>query len=263
MFSGVKMRLTISITSDNREAQSFSTEYNKWATAERPFLMQSLTYTQSLETNSASIPKTGSATETKIFEQLASFRKNDVPVEKHSAHGFYFHNAPIHWVRAFTFAPYFWSERDGEIISSHYKPVEAGSKEEAEAYISLLNSNLFYCWFVWNSNCRDLTIKEIESFPFSFQTCEKSTIQNLPQKCVELMKNYKSISEVIDVTYAATGAVRYEQIDTKRAKSAIDEIDRVLGQHFDLDPAQLDFVLNFQVKYRMGVRNMTQYVTKL
>ena len=35
----------------------------------------------------------------------------------------------------------------------------------------------------------------------------------------------------------------------------IDEIDRVLAQHYGLTDEELDFIINYNIKYRMGLGN--------
>ena len=35
-------------------------------------------------------------------------------------------------------------------------------------------------------------------------------------------------------------------------KSIIDEIDRVLAQHYGFSEEELDFIINYDIKYRMG-----------
>ena len=37
-----------------------------------------------------------------------------------------------------------------------------------------------------------------------------------------------------------------------RSKDIIDEIDRVLVEHYGLTDEELDFIINYDIKYRMG-----------
>ncbi|MFH1515157.1 MAG: hypothetical protein ABIG42_06830 [bacterium] len=37
-------------------------------------------------------------------------------------------------------------------------------------------------------------------------------------------------------------------------KHIIDEIDRVLARHFGFTDEELDFIINYDIKYRMGIR---------
>jgi len=46
--------------------------------------------------------------------------------------------------------------------------------------------------------------------------------------------------------------IEYDELDASRSKSVCDEIDRVLGRHYDLTEEELDFIMNYDIKYRMG-----------
>ena len=43
-----------------------------------------------------------------------------------------------------------------------------------------------------------------------------------------------------------------ETFDTIRSKPIIDEIDRVLAKHYGFTDEELDFIINYDIKYRMG-----------
>ena len=38
----------------------------------------------------------------------------------------------------------------------------------------------------------------------------------------------------------------------KKSKSIIDEIDKVLAVHYGFTDEELDFIINYDIKYRMG-----------
>lgn len=40
--------------------------------------------------------------------------------------------------------------------------------------------------------------------------------------------------------------------DVGKAKPIIDEIDRVLAEHYGFTEEELDFIINYDIKYRMG-----------
>ena len=46
--------------------------------------------------------------------------------------------------------------------------------------------------------------------------------------------------------------LRIQCIIPKLSKPIIDEIDRVLAQHYDFTDEELDFIINYDIKYRMG-----------
>ncbi len=49
-----------------------------------------------------------------------------------------------------------------------------------------------------------------------------------------------------------TGAVYYREFYPVRSKEIIDEIDRVLAEHYGFTGEELDFIINYDIKYRMG-----------
>ena len=43
-----------------------------------------------------------------------------------------------------------------------------------------------------------------------------------------------------------------ETFDASKSKPIIDEIDRVLARHYGFTDEELDFIINYDIKYRMG-----------
>ena len=52
--------------------------------------------------------------------------------------------------------------------------------------------------------------------------------------------------------YKATGKVIYDEFYPKYSKSIIDEIDRILAQHYGFTDEEVDYIINYDIKYRMG-----------
>ena len=69
------------------------------------------------------------------------------------------------------------------------------------------------------------------------------------------MANIKEKSRRRVYVYKTSGRVEYDEFYLKESKSIIDEIDRVLAQHYDLTDEELDFIINYDIKYRMGLGN--------
>ena len=55
--------------------------------------------------------------------------------------------------------------------------------------------------------------------------------------------------------YKTSGRVEYDEFYLKESKPIIDEIDRVLAQHYGFTAEELDFIINYDIKYRMGLGN--------
>jgi len=46
--------------------------------------------------------------------------------------------------------------------------------------------------------------------------------------------------------------IEYAELNTAQSKPIIDEIDRVLARHYGFTDEELDFIINYDIKYRMG-----------
>src|SRR3989338_9625151 len=117
----------------------------------------------------------------------------------------YFHNAPRYWIRAMDFAPYFWNERNGEQISTQVKSINLSSKLDAAVVIAILNSSLFYWWFIILSDCRHLNLREIENFPIGLEKMPGDTKQKLAELSKVLMNDLQRHAQRKECFYKTTG----------------------------------------------------------
>ncbi|MBW4550744.1 MAG: hypothetical protein KME35_06485 [Aphanocapsa sp. GSE-SYN-MK-11-07L] len=65
------------------------------------------------------------------------------------------------------------------------------------------------------------------------------------------MKVFQDSSSIKSIS-TQKGAIQYQEFSPKSAKPIIDEIDRVLAQHYGFTAEELDFIINYDIKYRMG-----------
>jgi hypothetical protein len=252
LFVGVDQRLAIYLSKEGQGSTVHSTRYQKWNEEFRPHLLSSILYCDvSRLVAHNSVPKLASTLELSLWEKIVKFPTmglglsgGTVPV--------YFHNAPRYWIRAMTFVPYFWNERYGEKVSSHLKQVTAKDAKDAKVIASCLNSSLFFWWFTALSNCRDLISREIESFPIDLAGMSSIHKDRLTTLCDDLMADLKRNAYRKTCFYKATGQVIYDEYYPRLSKSIIDEIDTVLADHFGLSSDELEFIINFDIKFRVG-----------
>ena len=153
------------------------------------------------------------------------------------------------------FAPYFWNEQAGERLSSSVKPLHLATDLDAAAVCAALNSSLFYWWFVILSDCRSLTRREIQNFPIGLVQMDASLKQRLSALTDELMADLKRHARRKETQYKATGRVVYDEFYPRHSKPIIDKIDSVLAEHYGFTDEELDFIINYDIKYRMGLGN--------
>jgi len=54
------------------------------------------------------------------------------------------------------------------------------------------------------------------------------------------------------VRYRGTGIVEYDEFNVKASRNIIDKIDSVLAEHYGFTDEELDFIINYDIKYRIG-----------
>ena len=254
LFVGVDQRLAIYVAQHNVQMPTlFSSRYHKWHEEFRPHLFHSIQYADiSAVLYPNSWTKINTSIEIKLCEKLGHFTPLGMTLSQRSGHKIYYHNAPRYWNRAMTFAPYFWNERDGEQVSSHVKILYASTKLDCSVIVAVMNSSIFYWWFIALSNCRDLGKREIETFPVGMANMANSEKQRLSKMVGNLMTDLKKHKLRKECQYKTTGRVVYDEFYPRHSKSILNEIDTVLAGHYGFTAEELDFILNFDFKFRLG-----------
>ena len=67
-----------------------------------------------------------------------------------------------------------------------------------------------------------------------------------------LMQDIKKNSTRLRADYKTTGKVEYDQFYPRNSKGVMDEIDQVLARHYNFTDEELDFIVNYDIKYRLG-----------
>lgn len=231
----------------------FSTAYKRWYTEGRSYLLDGLSYANIAPyIVKGTLPKIGAELAIKVRERIANNSALGTVLTDNGNEVVHFHNAPQYWVRAMDFAPYFWNERSGEQLSTQVKQLHFDEKIKASVAASVLNSSLFYWWFIIMSDCRHLNLREIETVPLGYERMADNVREQLANLNTSLMASFQQYSKRKDCTYKTTGRVMYDEYYPRYSKPIIDEIDRVLAEHYGFTDEELDFILNYDIKYRMG-----------
>ena len=230
-----------------------STTYNRWHSETRPTLFELLSFEDVSDyLMSGAIPKIGDPALKLVRHRIVKFAPLGKYLQAGTKYPIYFHNSPQYWIRAMDFIPYFWNERDGQQASTQIKSLYSNTKPESLAIVAALNSSLFYWWFITLSDCRHLNLREIESFPIGLEEMPESRKTDLLELTNKLMKDYKSHAVRKEAEYKATGKVIYDEFYPKHSKPIMNEIDRTLAKHYGFTGEQLDLIINYDIKYRMG-----------
>ena len=145
--------------------------------------------------------------------------------------------------------PVFRDTRGKAGKSEDYKEFHFVPTEQPQI-AALLSSTLFY-WF-WRSHCDGFHCgyNDVFSMPFSPVT-NTDHRKTLAQLVVKLMKELQDTSTLKNIKTKA-GAITYQEFSPGSTKPILDEIDTVLAGHYGFTAEELDFILNYDIKYRVG-----------
>ena len=247
LFEGVKFRLAIFFVSNNHEG-CYSSKYTRWLAEERKNLFYSvITYNDIGDYKYSNIiGKVASPLWVNIYKKILKDKESFKDLGEYFC---LYNDAPINWMRSHSFIPYFCSDRDGEIISRHLKKMRFVSKMDAKCGSAVINSSLFFIWWITHSSCYNLNSPELFSFKYSPTDLEISEMVKLNDK---LEQDMLANSRRRVYVYRTTGRVEYDEFYMKLSKPIIDEIDKVLAKHYGFTEEELDFIINYDIKYRMG-----------
>ncbi len=259
LFVGAKQRLAIYIVKKAIKPTPilYSTCYNKWHEQFRLHLFNTLEHADVSQTTFRnSVPKLHCKIEKCLWEKMDQLPVLDIDLStRRSPHTIYFHNAPYYFMRAMDFVPYFWNERDGNRLSTQLKPLYLTTELDAAVVTAGLNSSLFYWWYVILSDCRHLNMREVRSFGLGVNRMDGSIKENLFELSSDLMQDLKRNARRKETYYQTTGRVVYDEFYPRLSKPIIDQIDCVLAEHYGFTDQELDFIINYDIKYRMGLGN--------
>jgi hypothetical protein len=121
---------------------------------------------------------------------------------------------------------------------------------ERDIALVCLSSSLFYWFNVVNSDCRNLNKREIVGF--RVPQIPEHEAETFAEALPRLMASYNDNSTCRTVYYKGVGNVTVQYFNFRPSKRILDEIDRTLARHYGFTEEELDFIINYDIKYRMG-----------
>ncbi len=248
LFPGIMQRLTICLLRKGDLQQAFTSDYITWYADERPTLFERIRYVEITDLRlEYSIPKVNNnLAKNALLRIIKQGRHWHSYKEFKGTNVIYYHNAGGYWIKTFNFKPYYRSLVESDKRHTTTSELYLPSIELSFLYLSILNSNTFY--FFWKSltDARHVYPSDIAMFPIRLPISNElnKKLQNL---CKSLMSAYQLNSKRI--TY---GKAEVDQFYVSPCKPIIDEIDQVLAEHYGFADEELDYIINYDIKYRMG-----------
>jgi hypothetical protein len=142
------------------------------------------------------------------------------------------------------FEQYFKSEKRSRSVH-HFRDLQFTDERTGKAICAILNSSLFFFWFISICNGRNLTGVDVGRFPIG--EFGAATRRRLVALFDRLMRDYQKNSLI-----RKRSDCEYQEFRPSMSKVIIDEIDAAAAEHYKFTADELDFIVNFELKYRLG-----------
>ena len=250
LFDNVNRALTIFVGTSSAVLQTYSTNYQKWTSADRDGLFKRINYIEIERDRLAFwVPKLGASIEQIILDKCILVESVTSHFLGTSSNRIYYRTTGGLYWKVFTdFTPAFrLNGKSGH--SSRETWTSVSEKEYLKPLIAVLSSNLYWWWYSITSNLRDLNPSDVQNFPISEKALKDKKMKALGQKYLDdIIKN----STMLIRQQKQTGKTETQSFKIQKSKPIINEIDQVLAQHYGFTDGELDFLINYDVKYRIG-----------
>ena len=253
LFDTVNRPLTICVATPSVVSQTFSTNYQKWTSDNRDSLMYGINYVKiPSHRTGAWAPKLGAEIETTLLTKCLEIKTVLRLFTAQSQHKVYHRRTGGLYWKVFTdFPPKFRSNgKPGR--SSTETSFSVQTAEILKPVVAVLSSNLFWWWYTITTNCRDLAPYDIQNFHVPESVLYDPQLLKFAKSYLKDLED-NSVMQVR--VQKRTGRTETQSFKIQKSKHIIDEIDRVLAKHYGFTDKELDFIINYDIKYRMGLGN--------
>ena len=215
----------------------YTSKYNYWYKDERPHLFENIRIIKNDDYDGVSLPKYGCSTQKSIYKKVTDFENRQlsdflIRDNKEKYDGIYLAKRAAFYIKSFFNNP-------GSNEYDHYRVEQISSK----ALLAILNSTLFWMYWVIVSDGWHLTNKELSTFTLPMLTQETDDkLSNIADQLIKRLEETK--------VYVGTVQTDYEY-KHKQALDIIDKIDDILGEVYGLSPKELAYVKSYERKYRI------------
>ena len=260
LFDTVNRALSIFVTASATDGgETFTTGYMKWNSEDRDELMLAVRHVGcDRGRGSFWVPKFSDGREREMLKKVQAAGK---PMQEFATPGrsvasaapkntiYYRTDGGLYW-KVFTDFPPDFVLNGIPGKSSRETTFAVSRRTYLPTVIATLGSDLFWWWYTVTSNVRHLNPIDWQLFPVPVSVLEDRGVARLGRRYVNDLKRN---SEMLVRHQKSTGRTETQAFKVSKSKPIIDQIDAALAPHYGLTAEELDFIINYDIKYRMGM----------
>ena len=248
LFDGVDQRLIIEIIGNKCiDPNLFTTGIKRWTSSTRKLLFPDVFYSKQSKVNlavSASILKIKlDEIETNILTKF--FKDNPIifcKSEQPTKNSIYCRTAGGRYWKV-VLDKSFGTQNASEKVSYFHSLTSWQS-------VALISSSTF--WWYYSCHFDMFNFKDYMIFGFRFSSGKDEILRKLDDLGAKYIKSLETNAETQFINSKTRGLTEQKQYFVGKSKPIIDEIDKVLAAHYGFSEVELDFIINYDIKYRMG-----------
>ncbi|HEX4206517.1 MAG TPA: DNA methyltransferase [Ktedonobacteraceae bacterium] len=264
LFEDAFQRLTILLAQPTATPPPYSTvsttRLHRWFAAERPHILPLLTYTNiAHDQNSAVFPKLASPLHDAILAKMSGQSQgHTLGTMLHpqpTAYFVYYQEATNYWTKAVCHTPYY--KKNGQMSApTHGRFLYFRDETSAKAVMALLNSSLFFLWFTTYSDGFHLSHALVKALPVAPGVLDaQQLVQLATQLEADIFQHAQRSTRNTkpgDGLHKRCHQIELAEYRMSYSKPFLDEIDHVLAGHYGFTSEEQDFIINYDIKYRLG-----------
>lgn len=237
LFASVHQKLCIVIARKRNtlEKNIYTDNYRYWYNWERNELFDSAQAVKNTLYTDEYIPKLGSRTDVSIYKKIIVNKRSIQELLSNENESLYLNMRAAFWIKAFINA------HDG----AEYREFLCKNENVRNYCMCLLNSSLFWWYWICVSDCWHITQKELNGFRVP-RINNYDRINELAQRLEDELENKKE--------YVGTKQTEYEY-KHKNCTETIHQIDDVINQAFGLTEEENLYIKQFAYRYRTSGGN--------
>jgi hypothetical protein len=263
LFDDAFQRLSIIIARRNDTRQigsTYVTRIQRWYSAERPHLLDLISYTKAQYSIKPGVfPKLASPPQEtilhKVLERAGGASIATALAPERTPHFVYYQEATNYWMKTVCRVPFY--KKNGVIMEPpHGRFLFFNDAPTARTIMAVMNSSLFYLWFVTFADGFHLSHTLVKEFPVGSALY---SIEELPLLSLRLEEDIQRHARLTTRNTRPTTAekktghlIELEEYRMGYSRPIINEIDGVLAKHYGFTDDELDFIMNYDIKYRLG-----------
>jgi hypothetical protein len=254
LFAGAQNRLTIFLRAPREDAtRIFSTRYHRWdgRRGERENLFALLRYVELGDLADGFhglLPKIGTPEATSILRKMRTRHTVAELLVRDPAHPIYWVRVPGYFCQFHLAPPMARPEAGGPArVRGEVNSVFLPDERTQRVLHAVLNSSTYYQFYVAYSDGRHINPADVRDFMFDFDGIAGSIADEL----VALSHQLEEATRAHTSLWRKSGLL-IDSLDSRPLKPILDKIDAALAEHYGLSNTELDFIVNYDLKYRIG-----------